>query len=459
MAVLATYIVPHPPLIIPDVGQGSEKQIQKTIDAYNEIASEISNLKPDTIIFSSPHAPSSFSSFLISSKPCISGSFSSFGASSVDFKYDNDLELVREIKKLSIEKNIPIEDVNEDDYLDHGVMVPLYFIRKKYNDFKIVKIGLSGLSLPRHYQLGMLINKAIYNTKRRVVYIASGDLSHKLQEYGPYGFCNDGPVYDNMIIDICKSMDFGRFLEFDDTFLDSAAECGHSSFTIMTGVLDSLNVESKFYSHEDVTGVGYLINSFIPKNEEKERNFLEKYYQKKVLEIEKKKNIEDPYVKLARETIEEYISTGNTFSNYKSVPIGLKNTKAGAFVSIHENGKLRGCIGTIIPTEESLMDEIIKNAISASTRDPRFPPIRKEELNILEISVDVLLDIEEVESLDELDVKKYGIIVTSGFKRGVLLPNIEGIDDVDTQIKIAKKKADIIDDNYIIQKFEVIRHN
>ena len=104
------------------------------------------------------------------------------------------------------------------------------------------------------------------------------------------------------------------------------------------------------------------------------------------------------------------------------------------------------------------MDEIIKNAINASSFDPRFSPIKENELKFLEISVDVLLELEDVNSIDELDVKKYGIIVSNEFKRGVLLPNIDGIDDVDTQIKIAKRKARIDDDNFKIQKFKVIRH-
>ena len=132
----------------------------------------------------------------------------------------------------------------------------------------------------------------------------------------------------------------------------------------------------------------------------------------------------------------------------------------GAFVSIHENGDLRGCIGTIAPVQKALYLEIIANAISASTRDPRFPPITVKELPDLEISVDVLGEAEEIPSEDYLDVKRYGVIVSKGRRRGLLLPDLEGVDNVETQVAIAKMKAGIReeDTDVVLERFEVIRH-
>ena len=138
----------------------------------------------------------------------------------------------------------------------------------------------------------------------------------------------------------------------------------------------------------------------------------------------------------------------------------MKTGQAGAFVSIHENGDLRGCIGTIAPVQKALYLEIIANAISASTRDPRFPPITKNELPDLEISVDVLGEAEEIPSEDYLDVKRYGVIVSKGRRRGLLLPDLEGVDNVETQVAIAKMKAGIReeDTDVVLMRFEVIRH-
>ncbi|MBQ3935970.1 MAG: AmmeMemoRadiSam system protein A, partial [Ruminococcus sp.] len=140
-------------------------------------------------------------------------------------------------------------------------------------------------------------------------------------------------------------------------------------------------------------------------------------------------------------------------------PDEMKNTRAGAFVSIHKNGELRGCIGTIAPTEPSVAQEIISNAISAASRDPRFDPITEDELSQLEINVDVLNEPEQISSLDELDVKRYGVIVSNGFRRGLLLPDLDGVDSPEQQVRIARAKGNIRQDEPIIlHRFEVIRH-
>jgi AmmeMemoRadiSam system protein A len=141
------------------------------------------------------------------------------------------------------------------------------------------------------------------------------------------------------------------------------------------------------------------------------------------------------------------------------LPDEMTDRQAGAFVSIHKHGALRGCIGTIMATTDSVAKEIINNAISASTKDPRFDPITKDELKWLDINVDILGDPEDIDSPDELDVKRYGVIVTSGYKRGLLLPDLDGVDSVEQQIDIARRKGGIGEhEKYKLQRFEVIRH-
>lgn len=167
----------------------------------------------------------------------------------------------------------------------------------------------------------------------------------------------------------------------------------------------------------------------------------------------------DPYVQLAIKSLESYIRDKKVLDTPTDLPEEMLKTKAGAFVSIHEKGQLRGCIGTIGPTCENVAEEIIQNAISASTRDPRFRPIEPEELEFLEVNVDVLSAPEDIPSLDYLDVKKYGVIVSCGRMRGLLLPDLDGVDDVETQVAIAMQKGGISYDEEIrLQRFEVIRH-
>lgn len=453
-------MVPHPPLIIPQVGRGSESQVETTIRSYRKVAENIAELAPDTIIISSPHCVMYSDYFHISPGTGAKGSFSGFRAPSVKFREEYDTELVREICRLADEKHFPAGTIGERDReLDHGTMVPLYFIRQKLQDFRIIRLGLSGLALTRHYELGQLIKEAVEHTGRRVVYVASGDLSHKLQSYGPYGFSPEGPQYDDRIMEVMGSGDFGQLLEFDETFCEKAAECGHRSFVIMAGALDGQSVEVKKLSHEDVTGVGYGICEFFPGPEDADRFFLKTYLDQKKTECEKQRSHEDPYVALARKSLEQYILTREEITIPDSLPEEMTHERAGIFVSIHEHGRLRGCIGTIQPATECIAREIISNAISASTRDPRFDPIEPDELPWLEIHVDVLGKPEKIRSMEELDVRRYGVIVTKGFKRGLLLPDLDGVDTVEQQVSIAKRKAGISPkEDAEMERFEVIRH-
>jgi len=182
MPIIKTYIVPHPPLIIPDIGKGKERSIRKTLDSYHKIAKDIAILKPNTIIISSPHSTLYADYFHISPKDEAYGDFSAFGADEVaiEVKYDHDLRL--DIINACKLNGIPAGMLGEKDAtLDHGTLIPLYFISRYFSDFKIIRISPSGLPMIDHYNLGKLINETIPNDMN-VVWVASGDLSHKLKE-------------------------------------------------------------------------------------------------------------------------------------------------------------------------------------------------------------------------------------------------------------------------------------
>lgn len=455
MSLKAAFMVPHPPLIVEEIGLGREKEIIKTKESYEKIAHEIENINPDTIIISSPHTKTYIDGFYISKGTTLKGSFENFGAKDIIFEVEIDNQFVEEIEKNNNELyNIPIS-LEENIELDHGTMVPLYFIKKRNINAKIVVIGLSGLPLIDHYKLGTLLQKITNNSQKKIIYIASGDLSHKLQEYGPYGYAEEGPKYDKKIMEVCRNADFLELFKFSPKFLEKAAECGHKSFTIMAGIFDKTDVDAKEYSHEDITGVGYGICSFYPQKENEERNFYEQYLKQEENKILSK----DELVNLAKNSIENYILKNEVIDVPNTASDEITQNKAGVFVSIHKFGELRGCIGTFLPVTDSIAEEIIRNAIAASTEDPRFDKIIEEELKYLEINVDVLNKPVEIKSINELDVKKYGIIVHSGFKRGLLLPDIEGVDTVEEQISIARRKGNISpNEEIIIEKFEVIRH-
>ena len=460
MSIVAAFMVPHPPMIVPEVGRGSENQVEKTIKAYEKVADEIAALKPETIIISSPHSIMYSDYFHISPGAGASGSFGDFGASQVRFDVDYDEELVKLICARADASHFPAGTLGEKrPELDHGTMVPLWFITKKYKDFKLVRTGLSGYDLLKHYEFGMMIKDAVESLGRRVVYVASGDLSHKLQDYGPYGFAEEGPVYDKRIMEVCSVGRFGELFDFDENFCEKAAECGHKSFVIMAGALDGRAVEATQYSHEDVTGVGYGICSFVPAGEDAGRHFLEARLKQIENELMEKSQKSDAYVRLARASAEYFVKNGEVMPLTDDVAPELLNTKAGAFVSVHKFGALRGCIGTIASTQKNLALEIIENAVSAVSKDPRFQPVTEDELKYLDINVDVLGEAEPIKSEAELDVKKYGVIVQSGYKRGLLLPDLDGVDTVEQQVSIARRKGGIAPDEDVeLFRFEVVRH-
>jgi AmmeMemoRadiSam system protein A len=166
-----------------------------------------------------------------------------------------------------------------------------------------------------------------------------------------------------------------------------------------------------------------------------------------------------PLVALAKRAVEEYVKDRRVITPPEDLSPEMKQ-RAGVFVSLKKNKQLRGCIGTIVPTTRNVAEEIIKNAIAAATEDPRFYPVQPEELDEIEYSVDVLSEPEKVNDLSELDPKKYGVIVIKDLRKGLLLPNLEGVDTVEEQLRIAKMKAGISpDEDCEIYRFTVKRYN
>ena len=469
MSIVGGIMVPHPPLIVPEVGGGRESEIVKTSDAYRKAAAFAASLRPDSLIITSPHTVMYGDYFHISPGTSASGDLSRFGAPEVSIETGYDTELVAGICSLAGERGIHAGTLGErDPSLDHGTLVPLYFLRKAFEDaglindarprLRIVRIGLSGFSLSDHYRLGIAIKDAVEKLGRRAVFVASGDLSHKLKDYGPYGFAEEGPVYDERIMRVMGSASFGELLDFDENFCGRAAECGHRSFVIMAGAFDGVSVKADPISHEDVTGVGYGVVTFTPGAPDKGRCFLDEFERILQEKIAEQRRAEDPYVSLARMTIEKHIR-GETPVMPDGLPPEMTGRRAGVFVSLHRLGKLRGCIGTILPVTGSIAEEIMRNAVCAATEDPRFPPVEPDELALLEYSVDVLSEPESIESESELDPKKYGVIVESRGRRGLLLPDLDGVDTPEQQIAISKRKAGIGDGEKVsLKRFTVTRH-
>ncbi len=454
------YIVPHPPIIIPEIGKGQEKGASATIEAYEKVGRQIKELAPEVIILTTPHGASYGDYIHVSPEKKLRGSLKEFGAPQVCFEFNSDTQLIDKIVEIAQANSIKSGGLGAaENLLDHGALIPLYYITRFYSDFSFIRISIAGLPLDQLFLFGHCIQQAVSQMDRKVVFIASGDLSHKLLEKGPYGYAKEGPLFDKELIHAIKAADFKTLIGLDEAFCQQAGECGLRSFIMMGGALNGYRVNSNVLSYEGPYGVGYMVAELTPNGQDLSRDLVSFFECKWKSEIEATRKAEDVYVSLARLTLETYVKKGKMIELPDYLPEDMQKVQAGVFVTIKKHGQLRGCIGTISPVTGSIGEEIMQNAISAGTRDPRFDPVKDYELNDLVYSVDILNEPEAVTSMDALDVTRYGVIVSSGYRRGLLLPNLEGIHTPAQQVEIALSKAGIqANESYTMERFEVVRH-
>jgi MEMO1 family protein len=321
---------------------------------------------------------------------------------------------------------------NEAQEREHSIEVQLPFLQYFKKDVKLVPIIMTLSSIDTHRQIGKEIARVVKDIKRSVIIMASSDMTH-------YESQESAKRKDEQAIKAMLKLDedeLARYIkELDITM------CGFGPAMTMLAAVKDLGGTSaelvKYQTSGDATGdyssvVGYagiIIKAM------------------------------SPLVKLAHETVEAYVKEHKIISPPAELTPEMK-AKAGVFVSIHKNGDLRGCIGTFEPTTENVAAEIINNAISSATRDPRFSPIAAYELKDLDISIDVLTSPEPVEKEEELDPKKYGVIVECGWRKGLLLPDLEGVDTAEQQIGICCAKGGIgSKEKYKLYRFEVKRYH
>ena len=322
----------------------------------------------------------------------------------------------------------------EEDYpahqYEHSIEVQLPFLQYFKPDIRLVPIILAYHNGATYKAIGKDIAKAIKELNKRVVIMASSDMTH----YEPQ---ESAQKKDAKAIEAVLDLNEDELLKRVDEL--NISMCGYAPTASLIAAAKELGATSaelvKYQTSGDTTGdysavVGYA--GIIIKGM-------------------------SPVARLAKETVETFVKEGKTPQPEELTP--EMRERAGVFVSIHKLGGLRGCIGTFEPTQNNIAQEIIVNAISSATRDPRFPPIAPNELKDLSFNVDVLTTPKPIKSKDQLDPKKYGVIVEAGFRRGLLLPDLEGVDSVDYQIDICRQKAGIMPDEPIkLYRFEVKRY-
>ncbi|ATW27230.1 AmmeMemoRadiSam system protein A [Candidatus Formimonas warabiya] len=466
MSILCGLISPHPPIVVPEVGGEESRQVIDTASALAKASLGIKQLDPEVLIFVTPHGTVFQDAVAVSAVSALRGGLERFGARHTQFEYANDTELAEEIIRTAVKKGIPAVALDHElakEYgaslqLDHGITVPLYFLNKAGVACPIVPVSMGFLPFEELYQFGTGIREAVERLGRRAVFVASGDLSHRLTKDAPAGFHPRGQEYDLLLGDLLRKQDIEGILKMDPGLIECAGECGIRSFIIMLGAFDGYRLKIDVLSYEGPFGVGYLVAQVTPEEFSPDRQLAEKLFHERRSVVKHLRAGESEPVALARRALEEYIKSGSIISPPEKLN-GVQKQRAGVFVSLKKHGQLRGCIGTIEPTQDSVAQEIIQNALSAGTRDPRFHAVTLRELDDLTYSVDVLHPAEAISGLEELDPKRYGVIVKSGRKSGLLLPNLEGIDSAEEQVEIARNKAGIRPGEPIeLERFEVVRY-
>ena len=460
---------PHPPIVVSDVGKGEEKKASSTLAAMERLGEAFASCGAETLVLITPHGPVFSDAVSIRAQARLRGDLRSFGAPRAQADFQNDEELVSAIVKESEEDpGVPLallDDRRLDHYgierdLDHGCVVPLYFIGKHGYAGRLVVVNIGFLSPFDLYRFGAAIERAARKIGRRIGVLASGDLSHRLLPGAPAGYNPRGKEFDAKIMDILKRFEPVEAVVFPPDLAEDAGECGLRPIVMMLGALDRYQAKSECLSYEGPFGVGYGVLLLHPQEGEGHASRVPEISSARSGRIAALRKGESFPVALARATVERYVRSRQVEKVPADVPPEFMRP-SGVFVSIHKEGALRGCIGTTSPTKPSAAAEIIANAISAATQDPRFSPVEEDELDLLDYSVDLLSEAEPVSSESELDPKKYGVIVEKGGRRGLLLPDLPGVDTVEEQLQIAKRKAGIglTESGVKIYRFTVTRYH
>jgi MEMO1 family protein len=417
--------------MVPEVGRDAIAEVAASIEAMAELTKRVIESGAETVIVISPHAALEADAFVAYDGPEVTGDFTYFNAPGVSFSAAVDVELLAAIRSAA---NHEVRSLGEN-VLDHGSAVPLYFLLRNGWQGKVVMLGYSFLSHDEHLRFGTSITKAVDVVGHRVAFIASGDLSHRLKPNAPAGYNTDAHIFDDQVIEAIRSNSPQKISAIEHQVRKAAGECGYRSMLVAIGAGSELPISCDVLSYEAPFGVGYLVAQLTNQDG----------------------SLSLP--SLAREAVETFVRSGEVPAAPKSTT-PLLQSRAPCFVSLRTlDGELRGCIGTIEPAKNSLADEIIANAISAATRDPRFDPVKTDELANLRYSVDVLHPAEEA-VMSDLDPHVFGVIVgdESGTQRGLLLPDIPGVDDAKQQVEIAARKAGIASDAAIkLWRFKVER--
>jgi AmmeMemoRadiSam system protein A len=458
---------PHPPIFVPAVGGAQANVARASLDALAVARDALAVFAPQTIVLMSPHAPAAYDCFLVDGSARLSGSLAQFGDAEVH-SWPGDPDFAAALIGAMAAADIPVASRRDDPRLhegslDHATIVPMSFLEPTHS-VALVVLSLSYRDYAEHRRVGQLVSQTAATLGRRVAFVASGDMSHRLTHDAAAGYSPRAAELDAAIVQLVADGRLEGLMALDPELIDAGGECGLRSLIALGGFAGDDPVPTAVLAYEGPWGVGYLtalVGDAAVAGLANADGAITATHATPTPPAGRKGGMaghdDSEIVRLARATIESWVRTGSA-----PHPTPLEGAEypqvAGAFVSLHRDGMLRGCIGTIGPTQLTLAEEVASNAVQAATEDPRFNPLTPAELADLDIKVDVL-HAPETCSLADLDPARFGVIVTDGHRRGLLLPDLEGVDDVTSQVAIAMQKAGIAPNSRCeLQRFKVDRY-
>ncbi len=462
MAIVFTGIVPHPPIMVPEVG-GREAEKTKSIqDALFELGRQIKSKQVDSLVFISPHTLAFQDAIAIWQAERLSGDLSNFGAPQVNFDLPVDQELAAQVEESCAAAGVPTVRLDKNSIptnrikLDHGTSAPLYWLQKAGVQVPVLVAGIALLPNQTLYKFGEAIKAASEKTGKNVALLASGDLSHRLTPDAPAGYSEKGALFDQCVLDLISQGDASGLLEFDAQLAEEAGECGLRPIIMMLGALKGKQFKGEILAYASPFGVGYLVSVLHPQLEDNAMTI----DPKTEAYPESQEHLGEEFlVWLARTKINS-LHRPEEKEKLKCIKVPDEFLQpGGVFVTINKQGRLRGCIGTVRPVCDTIYEEVLRNAVLAAQDDPRFPPVSEEELLELVVSVDVLSPLQPVSDVRSLDPKKHGVLVTAENRSGLLLPDLDGVDSVEEQLAICKEKAGLPADAPVaVHSFTVTRY-
>ena len=419
--IVAGALVAHPPILLAEVGGVQSERVRATADALHQLDGMLSMVDADLAVVISPHSPSSMTSLPVRRGANAGGNLARFRAPHIQVAAQVDVVLADALIADGRRAGFSLIWAEETE-LDHGVVVPLHSLPRTMANKRCIFLGVSGWPLQRFIEFGGWLHGRLRD--RAAILIASGDLSHRLTADAPYGYRPEGPVFDRLVIDALRDRDWKRIEGLNPDLIEEAGECGLRPLGILLGAAQAAGLSSQVLSYEGPFGVGYPVVAFT-------RPTVAGAAPKSGLDIQA----------LGRRAIDTYLRTRRLIEPPQPIPLELEAPSA-AFVSLYKNGELRGCVGSVQPTEATAAHELIRYAVASAVRDPRFDPVRLDEVSALRIKVQ-LLDPSEATDISGLNPHTHGIIVRRGDRQALLLPGIEGIDTPEQQLRAACEKAGI----------------